>query len=154
MKPYKIIKSNIHHQGLCAARNIKIGEKIIEYIGKKITHKQAENNTKYGFDVTYLFTINKKYLLDGDFKFNTARLINHSCDPNCEVTGAGLKLWIVAINNIKKGEELSYDYGFGYDEHYKDYVCKCGSKNCCGYIVREGSRWRIKKRRSNESKRT
>ena len=147
MKPYKIIKSNIHHQGLCAARDIKIGEKIIEYVGKKITHKQAENNTKYGYDVTYLFTINKKYLLDGDFKFNTARLINHSCDPNCEVLDTSkTKIWITAMKNIKKGEELSYDYGFGFDSNYKDHKCKCGSKNCVGFIVREGSRWRIKKR--------
>ena len=147
MKPYKIIKSNIHHQGLCAARDIKIGEKIIEYVGKKITHKQAENNTKYGYDVTYLFTINKKYLLDGDFKFNTARLINHSCDPNCEVLDTSkTKIWITAMKNIKKGEELSYDYGFGFDSNYKDHKCKCGSKNCVGFIVREGLRWRIKKR--------
>ena len=145
MKPYKIIKSNIHHQGLCAARNIKIGEKIIEYVGKKITHKQAENNTKYGYDVTYLFTINKKYLLDGDFKFNTARLINHSCDPNCEVLDTSkTKIWITAMKDIKKGEELSYDYGFGFDSNYKDHKCKCGSKNCVGFIVREGSRWRIR----------
>ena len=147
MKPYKIIKSNIHHQGLCAARNIKIDEKVIEYIGKKITHEQAEKDAKYGYDVTYLFTLNKKYLLDGDFKFNTARLINHSCDPNCEVLDVSkTKIWVTAMRDIKKGEELSYDYGFGFDSNYKDHKCKCGSKNCVGFIVREGSRWRIKRR--------
>jgi|TARA_B110000438_G_scaffold119994_1_gene117104 SET domain-containing protein len=147
MKPYKIIKSNIHHQGLCAARNIKIDEKVIEYIGKKITHEQAEKDAKYGYDVTYLFTLNKKYLLDGDFKFNTARLINHSCDPNCEVLDISkTKIWVTAMRDIKKGEELSYDYGFGFDSNYKDHKCKCGSKNCVGFIVREGSRWRIKRR--------
>ena len=58
-----------------------------------------------------------------------------------------LKIWVYAIRDIKKGEELSYDYGFGYDEYYKDFPCRCGAKNCVGYIVREGSRWRIKKRR-------
>ena len=147
MKPYKIIKSNIHHQGLCAARNIKIDEKVIEYKGKKITHEQAEKDAKYGYDVTYLFTLNKKYLLDGDFKFNTARLINHSCDPNCEVLDISkTKIWVTAMRDIKKGEELSYDYGFGFDSNYKDHKCKCGSKNCVGFIVREGSRWRIKRR--------
>jgi len=147
MKPYKIIKSNIHHQGLCAARNIKMDEKVIEYIGKKITNEQAEKDIKYGYDVTYLFTLNKKYLLDGDFKFNTARLINHSCDPNCEVLDISkTKIWITAMRNIKKGEELSYDYGFGFDSNYKDHKCRCGSKNCVGFIVREGSRWRIKRR--------
>ena len=147
MKTYKIIKSNIHHQGLCASRNIKMDEKVIEYIGKKITHEQAEKDIKYGYDVTYLFTINKKYLLDGDFKFNPARLINHSCDPNCEVLDTSkTKIWITAMRNIKKGEELSYDYGFGFDSNYKDHKCKCGAKNCVGFIVREGSRWRLKKR--------
>ena len=76
---------------------------------------------------------------------NTARLINHSCSPNCEVVGKGLKLWIESIKDIKKGEELSYDYGFSFDEDFKDYPCKCNSKNCCGYIVKQASRWRIKK---------
>ena len=66
-----------------------------------------------------------------------------SSNPNCEVDGKGLKLWISSIKDIKKGEELSYDYGFGYDEDYKQFPCKCGSKNCCGFIVREESRWRI-----------
>ena len=83
----------------------------------------------------------------GDFKFNTARLINHSCDPNCEVTGTGLKVWVHAIKDINKGEAFSYDYGFSFDEDYKNYPCRCKSKNCCGYIVREGSRWRIKKKK-------
>ena len=27
-----------------------------------------------------------------------------------------------------------------------------GSKNCCGYIVREGSRWRIKKAKNKLKK--
>ena len=61
--------------------------------------------------------------------------------------GSGLKIWVYAIKDIKKDEELSYDYGFGYDKDYKQFPCKCGTKNCVGYIVREGSRWRIKRRR-------
>ena len=85
--------------------------------------------------------------LDGDFKFNIARLINHSCDPNCEVYGSGLKVWVYAIKDIKKGEELTYDYGFSFDENFKDFPCRCGSKKCVGYIIREGSRWRIKKQK-------
>ena len=80
------------------------------------------------------------------FKYNKARYINHSCDPNCEVEGEGLKLWISSLRKIKKGEELSYDYGFGYDADYKQFPCKCQSMNCVGYIVREGSRWRINKK--------
>ena len=146
MKLYKIKKSNIDSRGLYAAKNIKAGTIVIHYKGKLITKKETEKNPKYDNDkAIYLFNLNSRYDLDGDFANNTARLINHSCSPNCEVDGKGLKLWIYALKDIKKGEELSYDYGFGYDENYKDFVCKCRAKNCCGYIVREGSRWRIKK---------
>ena len=148
MKLYKVKKSEIDNYGLYAVKDIKDRTRIIEYKGKILTKKQVEENSKFDNDkAIYLFNINKKYDLDGDFKFNTARLINHSCDPNCEVYGTGLKVWVYAIRDIKKGEELTYDYGFGYDEYYKDFPCKCGSKNCVGFIVREGSRWRIKKQK-------
>ncbi|MDC6465763.1 SET domain-containing protein-lysine N-methyltransferase, partial [Pelagibacteraceae bacterium] len=117
--------------------------------GKLVTKKEVEKNPKFDNDkAIYLFNVNNRYDLDGDFEYNDARLINHSCNPNCEVDGKGLKLWIFALRDIKKGEELSYDYGFGYDKDYKQFVCKCGANNCVGYIVREGSRWRIKKSRS------
>ena len=149
MKLYKIKKSNIDNKGLYANQDIKDGTKIIEYKGKIISKKKVEQDPKFDNDkAIYLFNLNKKYDLDGDFKYNTARLINHSCSPNCEVAGVGLKVWVYAIRNIKKGEELSYDYGFGYDEYYKDFPCRCGAKNCVGYIVREGSRWRIRKQKS------
>ena len=86
MRPYKVRRSKIDNLGLYAARNIKRGAKIIEYKGKVITRREAEENPKYDNDkAIYLFNLNKKYDLDGDFKFNTARLINHSCNPNCEV---------------------------------------------------------------------
>ena len=148
MKLYKIKKSKIDNNGLYANQNIKKGTKIIEYKGKIISVKQSEANPKFDNEkAIYLFNINKKYDLDGDFKFNIARLINHSCEPNCEVFGSGLKIWVYAMKNIKKGEELSYDYGFNYDDDFKAYPCNCGAKNCAGYIVRQGSRWRIKKKR-------
>ena len=148
MKLYNIKKSNIDKRGLYASKKIKAGEKIIEYVGKLISKKETESNPKFDNERDiYLFNLNEKWDLDGDYHWNTARLINHSCNPNCEVEGKGLKLWISAIKDIKKGEELSYDYGFSYSkEDLDNFVCKCGSKNCCGYIVREPSRWRINKR--------
>ena len=152
MKLYKIKKSNIDKNGLYANYDIKVGTKIIEYKGKIITRKKAEEDPKFDNDkAIYLFNLNKKYDLDGDFKYNTARLINHSCNPNCEVDGTGLKLWIYAIRDIKKGEELSYDYGFSFDEDFKNYPCRCGAKNCVGYIVRSESRWRIRKSKDYKS---
>ena len=86
MKLYKIKKSNIDKKGLYASKDIEEGTKIINYIGKIISKKESEENNKFDNkkDI-YLFNLNNKFDLDGDFKFNTARLINHSCDPNCEV---------------------------------------------------------------------
>ena len=155
MKLYKVGFSKINNKGLFANKNIKKGTKIINYVGKIITKKETDTNPKFdNGKAIYLYNLNSRYDLDGDFTYNKARLINHSCNPNCEVDGKGLKLWINAIKDIKKGEELSYDYGFGFDIDYKQFPCKCSSKNCCGYIVREGSRWRIskkfKKKQSNK----
>ena len=104
MKLYRIKKSDIDKKGkgLYATRDIKEGEKIIDYIGKLITKKQTENSDKYdNSKPIYLFTINKRYDLDGDFPWNTAGLINHSCDNNCDYDGKGLKIWVKAIKNIK-----------------------------------------------------
>ena len=79
MKTYKVRRSKIDNLGLYAAKNIKSGTKIIEYKGKIITRREAEINPKYDNDkAIYLFNLNKRYDLDGDFKYNTARLINHS----------------------------------------------------------------------------
>ena len=100
--------------------------------------------------LTYL--VNNRYSLDGDFTWNTAGLINHSCDNNCDYEGKGLKIWVTAIKDIKKGEEFTCDYGFGYDKDFKQFPCKCKTKNCCGYIVRAESRWRINKRYSMANK--
>ncbi len=140
-------KSGINNWGLFARQYFKKGERVIEYKGKKYTHKQIEDDDRFdNSKAIYLFTLNKTYVLDGDTKSNTAKYINHSCDPNCEVDVIKGKIWIIATQDIKKGDELSYDYGFGYDKDFRQFPCKCGSKNCCGYIVRDDQRWRINRK--------
>ena len=147
MQKYFRKKSGINNLGLFAKSDINKGEKVIEYKGKKFTHKQVEENDRFdNSKAIYLFTLNERYVLDGDTKTNTAKYINHSCDPNCEVDIINGKIWIIAIKDIKKGDELSYDYGFGYDADFRQFPCKCGSKNCCGYIVRDDQRWRINRK--------
>ena len=149
MKLYKIKKSKIDNKGrgLYAAKDIKEGTKIIDYKGKIITNKQVDESSKYDNNKPiYLFALNKRYTLDGDFSWNIAGLINHSCNPNSQYDGKGLKIWITAIKDIKKGEEFTCDYGFGFDKDYKQFPCKCKAKNCCGYIVKAESRWRINKK--------
>ena len=156
MKLYKIKKSKIDNKrGLYATKDIKKGTKIINYIGKIITNREVEESAKFDNNKPiYLFTLNNRYTLDGDFNWNTAGLINHSCNNNCDYEGKGFKVWVSAIRDIKKGEELTCDYGFGFDKDYKQFPCKCGAKNCCGYIVRAGSRFRINKKFAISKKKT
>ena len=122
MKLYKIQRSKNDNKGrgLYATKDIKEGTKIINYRGKILTNKQVDDSEKFNNSKPiYLFTLNKKYTLDGDFSWNTAGLINHSCDNNCDYDGKGLKIWVTTIKDIKKGEEFTCDYGFGLDENYK-----------------------------------
>ena len=151
--------SKIHSSGLFAKTDIEKGSRIIEYRGLKITKAQSDkiadvhiaaNQKKGTIGAVYIFTLNERYDINGKVSWNLAKYINHSCDPNCETDIIRGKIWINAIKDIKKGEELTYDYGFSFDEDYKNYPCRCKSKNCCGYIVREGSRWRIKKKRKQK----
>ncbi len=142
---WKVHKSIIHGHGIIATKKIKKGTKVIEYIGEKITRSEGNrrsekrikkylNSNKTGS--VYIFELNKKFDIDGSPSYNKARYINHSCKPNCEVEIIKDQIWITAIKNIKKGEELSYDYGYEFDKNdYKDHICKCGSKICIGFII-------------------
>ena len=153
MKLYKIKKSKIDNKrGLYATKDIKEGTKIINYIGKIITNREVEESAKFDNNKPiYLFTLNNRYTLDGDFHWNTAGLINHSCNNNCDYEGKGFKVWVSAIRDIKKGEELTYDYGYDMD-CYEDHPCRCNSKNCVGYIVRSNLRWRVLRNIQNRKK--
>ena len=143
MKLYKIKKSSIDNKGrgLYASRDIKEGTKIIDYIGKIITNKEADESDKFdNKKKIYLFNLNKKFSLDGDFSYNIAGLINHSCDNNCDYNGKGLKIWITAIEILKKVRKLLVIMVLAYDEDYKQFPCKCKFKKLLWiYIVREES---------------
>ena len=109
MKLYRIKKSKIDNKGrgLYAAKDIKSGTKIINYIGKILTNKEVDESDKFdNKKPIYLFTLNKKFTLDGDFSWNIAGLINHSCNNNCDYEGKGLKIWVTAIKDIKKVKNL------------------------------------------------
>ncbi len=142
---WKVKNSKIHGAGVFAQKDIPKNVKVIQYIGEKILRSEGNKRSekrlsKYLHSQTdgsvYIFELNSKYDVDGSPKYNKARYINHSCDPNCEVDIINNEIWISSIKKIKKGEELSYDYGFEFDkDDFKDHICKCGSANCIGFII-------------------
>ena len=150
-------KSHVHGNGLFTVQYIKKGTKIIEYIGDKVTKKEGDKRAdkqikKYKRNknngMVYIFELNKLYDIDGSVAHNHAKLINHSCNPNCEVEIINNEIWISAIKNIKKNNELSYNYGYSYDTDYVDHICKCGSSKCVGYILDEDHWPKLKKKKN------
>ena len=140
----RVKRSGIHHRGLFASCHIEKGTRVIEYIGDKVTKTEAERRAdkqlnkaeETGDGAVYIFTLNDRYDIDGNASQNTARLANHSCAPNCEADIAKGRIWLIAIRDIKKKEEITYNYNFDI-EHFEDHPCRCGAKNCVGYIVGE-----------------
>ena len=124
--------SHIAGQGLFAAQNIPKGTRIIQHIGEKISSRERARRLAAGN--AYIFHLTYRYAIDGQTLDNTARYINHSCDPNCEVEKTSNTIWIVAMRDIAAGEELSYNYGYD-ARNYQENPCHCGTPNCCGYIL-------------------
>jgi hypothetical protein len=141
--------SSIHGRGVYATRDITAEERIIEYVGELINKNESskrgtdqhERSVENGDAAVYIFNLTDKYDLDGNVPWNTARLINHSCEPNCEAWMTGKRIYIHALRDIKEGEELTFDYGFDV-ECYVDHPCLCGRDACVGYIVSR-EQWNI-----------
>lgn len=141
--PFVIRRSAIQGKGAYATRPIRKGERIIEYVGERISWAESDrryDDTKTKRHHTFLFAVNKKIVIDAAVNGNDARFINHSCDPNCEAVGEKSRIFIEALRAIKSGEELTYDYAYEREkntteEDEKLYVCHCGSPKCRGTIL-------------------
>lgn len=108
-------------RGLFTEEPIQRGACIIEYTGRRATRAQMKADTG-----KYLFEVNKDLTIDGNIRTNTARFINHSCAPNCEIDIRTRRVFVFAKRNIKAGEELTYDYDTEYfDAHIKPKGCRC-----------------------------
>ena len=117
---YKVGKSSSGF-GLFAEEDIPRDKFIIEYYGPILTTKEADE--KLG---KYLFEVSKKKVIDGSPRYNLARYINHGCRPNCETDVVRGHVYIYSKKKIKKGDELTYNYGKEYfNEFIKPYGCNC-----------------------------
>jgi len=105
--------SPVHGYGVFALRRIRKGTTVVEYLGDRITHEEADERyaDKDAKDNhTFLFTVNAKIVIDAGRNGNEARFINHGCEPNCESGIMAKRVFIDAIRTIQPGEELVYDY--------------------------------------------
>jgi SET domain-containing protein len=137
--------SPIHGRGVFALRAIAKGTRIIEYKGKLITDAAADR--RYGrlhenSAHTMLFSVDDGLVIDAMRNGNSARWINHSCQPNCEIDETNHRVFIDARRNIRPGEELTYDYNLQIGERHtakakRDHACLCGAPRCRGTMLGE-----------------
>ena len=153
--PIQVRNSRVHGKGVFAKRDIRKGERVVEYLGDRISHDEADRRYE-DHDVndnhTFLFTIDRHLVIDGGVGGNAARYINHHCDGNCESVVEKRRVFVEAVRHIKKGEELGYDYAIPHDKDDPPnvldiYACRCGSPQCRGSMLEEPVKPRRKRKR-------
>lgn len=108
-------------KGLFAKRHINKGEEILRFTGDIIDFNQA---LAMGINQAYALQIGNNLYINLE---EPGRFVNHSCNPN-----AGIRndVVLVALQDIRKGEQVYYDYSATMDEDNWVMQCRCGSANC------------------------
>ncbi|HEX3949131.1 MAG TPA: SET domain-containing protein-lysine N-methyltransferase [Steroidobacteraceae bacterium] len=140
---FEVRHSRVHGYGVFALRRIRKGTIIIEYLGERVTHEQADARYADKDPVdghTFLFTVDDETVIDAGVDGNEARFVNHGCAPNCQTVDIGKRIYIEALRSIRPGEELAYDYRIQRDaDDPADvddiYACRCGAGPCRGSML-------------------
>nr|XP_017250911.1 PREDICTED: histone-lysine N-methyltransferase ASHR3-like [Daucus carota subsp. sativus] len=139
-KRIKVVKTELCGWGVEAGEAINKGDFIIEYVGEVISDdscKQRMSDMTYmGGKNFYMCQVERNFTIDSTYKGNSARFLNHSCDPNCNLEKWQLdgetRIGIFAARAIQEGEPLTYDYQ--YIPFGPEVQCLCGTSNCRGYL--------------------
>jgi len=117
-------RSAISGWGVYAGESIKEDTRIVEYKGQLVPQAEAWRREQRYLPRhrIWIFNINTRWARDAAFGGNVARYINHACRPNCYVDVVGHHIWIRASRDIRKGEELTYDYN---TEGVAGIRCRC-----------------------------
>jgi len=111
-------KSNIQGVGIFALKDIAVGEEFYKIPLVDVRYKNYKR---------YAYVGNSQYVCDDKI----LNWVNHSCDPNTKLEIERLDPVLVALQNIKAGEEITCNYDFTeISGVYR--VCHCGEENCRG----------------------
>ena len=122
---FKVRRSRVHGRGAFALRSIRKSTRLIEYVGDRVSHQEADERYEdrdARDNHTFLFIVDARTVIDAGVDGNDARYINHSCKPNCYSWIKKGVIWIRAARNILPGEELTYDY---YTDGEQIIDCRC-----------------------------
>ncbi len=132
-------RSGIHGKGVFAAAAIPRGTRLIEYKGERISPEESIRRYA-GATHTFLFQLENEEIIDGGVGGNSARWINHSCAPNCEVAEEDGRVYFDSTRRIEAGEEITFDYNLYMEERYtpalkREFACSCKARNCRGTLL-------------------
>lgn len=136
-KKFMVRGNSIAGYGIYARQDIKKGELVFageERSQRLVTRRFVEktwNEDEKELFRRYAYPVSGEVFLLWDDDPSGWAPQNHSCKPNTVCNG----LNVVALRNIKKGEELTLDYAVFLDEHMESFVCRCGADNCRGLIT-------------------
>jgi SET domain-containing protein len=142
--PIAVRPSSIQGLGVYATRPIRKGERLVEYLGQRISHEEADgryDDASMQRHHTFLFSVDERTCIDGNVQGNDARFINHSCAPNAYSLNDGGRIFVVALRRIAEGEEIFYDYAYTteptdtLEELRRVYPCHCGAAKCRGTLA-------------------
>jgi len=122
MSKFIVGKSSITGRGIFATERISRGKTIFIMKGRIIHFKIHTKHDAMLFP--HRVGIGKNLWMEPDMK--CVRYINHSCHPNAGIKG---RVTFVALRDIKKGEEITFDYSISEDSEWT-LRCLCGEKNC------------------------
>lgn len=135
-KKYTMKGNSLAGYGIYANQTIAAGEVIFEGEGKAqrlITARFVEKNWNREEQVTfsrYAYPLSRELFLLWDDNPAEWAPQNHHCTANTKYDG----LNVIALRNIRAGEELTLDYADFLDEHMMPFQCRCGSSDCRGLI--------------------
>ncbi|KAJ4867056.1 histone methyltransferases(H3-K4 specific) [Raphanus sativus] len=128
--------------GLRLLEDVREGQFLIEYVGEVLDMQSYEARQKdyasMGQKHFYFMTLNGNEVIDAGAKGNLGRFINHSCEPNCRtekwMVNGEICVGIFSMQDLKKGQELTFDYNYVRVFGAAAKKCYCGSSHCRGYI--------------------
>ncbi|CAA7013440.1 unnamed protein product [Microthlaspi erraticum] len=128
--------------GLRLLEDVREGQFLIEYVGEVLDMQSYEARQKdyasVGQKHFYFMTLNGNEVIDAGAKGNLGRFINHSCEPNCRtekwMVNGEICVGIFSMQDLKKGQELTFDYNYVRVFGAAAKKCYCGSSHCRGYI--------------------
>ncbi|CAD6558395.1 hypothetical protein LMG28727_06619 [Paraburkholderia kirstenboschensis] len=143
MRRVTVRKSSVHGRGVFALQAIGAGQRILEYRGEVTSWRQASARQRRSGvpGHTFIFGLADGRVIDGSIGGNSARWLNHSCQPNCEaIEDARGRVFIETIRNVEAGDELFIAYRLTIGEAITpelaaDYACRCGAKKCTGSML-------------------